>query len=464
MMKKIYLVLMMSLLIGVTACVKNVSIDSNGNVITGISNVVSSTIVSMETDNIGDASLPRVATDAQGNVIAVWEQYDGTRNSIYSNRYTAGIGWGTAELIDVDNTGNATSARVATDSQGNAIAVWRQKERTQNNIYANRYTAGTGWGTAELVDVDNTGNAMSPQVAVDAQGNAIAVWRQTDRTQNNIYANRYTAGTGWGTAELIDVDNTGNATSPQVAVDAQGNAIAVWRQTDRTQNNIYANRYTAGTGWGTAELMEIDNAGSASSPQVATDSQGNAIAVWRQKERTQNNIYANRYTAGTGWGTAELIDVDNTGNATSPQVAVDEQGNAIAVWRQTDRTQNNMYANWYTAGKGWGTAELVDVDNTGNATSPQVAVDAQGNAIAVWEQSDGTLNKIWANRYTAGTGWGTAELIDVDNTGNATSPQVAVDAQGNAIAVWRPQGNVTVVWYQSDGTRNNIYANRYGKL
>jgi lipocalin len=454
MMKKIYLVLMMSLLIGVTACVKNVSIDSNGNVITGISNVVSSTIVSLETDNIGDASLPRVATDAQGNVIAVWEQYDGTRNSIYSNRYTAGIGWGTAELIDVDNTGNATSARVATDSQGNAIAVWRQTDRTQNNIYANRYTAGTGWGTAELIDVDNTGNATSPQVAVDAQGNAIAVWRQTDRTQNNIYANRYTAGTGWGTAELMEIDNAGSASSPQVATDSQGNAIAVWRQKERTQNNIYANRYTAGTGWGTAELIDVDNTGNATSPQVAVDEQGNAIAVWRQTDRTQNNMYANWYTAGKGWGTAELVDVDNTGNATSPQVAVDAQGNAIAVWEQSDGTLNKIWANRYTAGTGWGTAELIDVDNTGNATSPQVAVDAQGNAIAVWRQTDRTQNNMYANWYTAGTGWGTAVLIETDNAETAFSPQVAMDSQGN----------VTVVWYQSDGTRNNIYANRYGKL
>lgn len=58
---------------------------------------------------------------------------------------------------------------------------------------------------------------------------------------------------------------------------------------------------------------------------------------------------------------------------------------------------------------------------------------------------------IWANRYTAGTGWGTAALIETDNAGNAYSPQIACDTAGNALAVWD----------QSDGTRLNIWANRF---
>ncbi len=47
----------------------------------------------------------------------------------------------------------------------------------------------------------------------------------------------------------------------------------------------------------------------------------------------------------------------------------------------------------------WGTAVLIETDNAGSAYSPQIAVDAGGNAWAVWEQSDGTRYSIWANRY-----------------------------------------------------------------
>ena len=108
----------------------------------------------------------------------------------------------------------------------------------------------------------------------------------------------------------------------------------------------------------------------------------------------------------------------------------------------------------------WGTAQLIETENSGNAVDPQIAIDASGNALAVWYQ-DGdataaTRYDIWANRYTASTGlWGTATLIETDNAGNALGPQIAFDASGNAIAVWQQDGDATAA------TRNDIWANRY---
>src|SRR3989344_2468605 len=69
--------------------------------------------------------------------------------------------------------------------------------------------------------------------------------------------------------------------------------------------------------------------------------------------------------------------------------------------------------------KSWQTAQLIETDNAGNASSPQIAIDGNNNAIAVWNQYDGTRENIWSNRYTASTNtWGTAELIETDNGGN----------------------------------------------
>jgi hypothetical protein len=400
----------------------------------------------IETD-ARSAGGPQLAVDPNGNAVAVWLQHDGTRYNIWSNRYVAGTGWGTAELIETDNSGDAVYPQVAVDPSGNGAAVWEQHDGTRYNIWSNRYVAGTGWGTAELVETDNTGDAGRPQVAVDPNRNAVAVWRQSDGTYN-IWSNLYVAGTGWGTAELIET-NAGHADYPQVAVDTSGNAAAVWEQHDGTRSNIWSNRYVAGTGWGTAELIEMD-AGFASSPQVAVDPNGNAVAVWYQDDGTRYNIWSNRYVAGTGWGTAELIETDNTGDARRPQVTVDPNGNAVAVWKQDDGTYN-IWSNRYVAGTGWGTAELIEMDAS-YAEDPQVAVDTSGNAVAVWWQNDGTRDNIWSNRYVAGTGWGTAELIET-NAGGARWPQVAVDTSGNTV----------VVWQQHDGIRYNIWSNRYIK-
>ena len=360
--------------------------------------------------------------------------------------------WGTAQLIETDNAGDAEFPEVAIDGSGNAIAVWRHDDGSRTNTWANRYVAGTGWGTAQLIETDNAGDIDVPQVAIDGSGNAIAVWMQVDGTLANIVANRYVAATNsWGTAQLIETNSSGHAGVAQVAVDGSGNAVAVWRQDDGIRTNIWANRYVVGSGWETAQLIETDNAGYAEVPQVAIDGSGNAIAVWMQSDGTRTNIWANRYVVGSGWGTAQLIETDNVGWANAPWVAVDDSGNAVAAWHQSDGTRTNILANRYVAGSGWGTAQLIETDNAGAASHPRVAVDSSGNAVTVWMQSDGTRTNIWANRYVVGSGWGTAQLIETDNAGDAVLPRVVVDSSGNAM----------VLWAQHDGTRYNIWANHY---
>ena len=101
----------------------------------------------------------------------------------------------------------------------------------------------------------------------------------------------------------------------------------------------------------------------------------------------------------------------------------------------------------------WGTAVLIETE-AGVAEGAQVAVDPQGNVTVVWHQFNGTHTPfdLWANRFVPGVGWGTAVLIETE-AGVAVGAQVAVD----------PQGNVTVVWGQWNDTRSNIWANRFAE-
>ena len=56
----------------------------------------------------------------------------------------------------------------------------------------------------------------------------------------------------------------------------------------------------------------------------------------------------------------------------------------------------------------------------------EVAVDASGNAIAVWRQDDGIAfnYNVWANRFVPGSGWGMAELIETIADDLNEPPQV----------------------------------------
>ena len=204
------------------------------------------------------------------------------------------------------------------------------------------------------------------------------------------------AGAAWQPFELIDADTGNNAHNPQIALDGDGNALAVWYQWDGSNWRIYANRWD-GSAWGTAELIDVGSGNSASSPQIALDGAGNALAVWQQWDGANDRIYANRWD-GSDWGTAELIDADPDNDAYNPQIALDGAGNALAVWQQWDGANDRIYANRWD-GSAWGTAELIDAGSGNSASSPQIALDGDGNALAVWEQSDGSKSRIYAALY-----------------------------------------------------------------
>ncbi|MFO1430634.1 MAG: hypothetical protein U1F76_10925 [Candidatus Competibacteraceae bacterium] len=417
---------------------------------------------SIENDN-GQNYSPQIAIAANGDAIAVWTQYDGTRNSVWANRYVASTGWETAGSIETDANSN-WELQVATDANGNAIAVWTQQQCGNDGpcrytIWADRYdVAGGSWGTAVQI---NSGDGSSyynnsPQVAMDASGNAIVVWTQYDDGNANLWTNRYVAGVGWEGAKAQT--HAGYNYNSQIAMDAKGDAIIVWMQYGI---NILAKRYVAGGDWEKTVLIESVSGYSYSNLQIAMNAGGDAIVVWGQCTDTQcnqGNIWASRYVADKDWETAMQVETANLPLQCYPdqQVAMDASGNAIVVWTQYTYTTDNgcnqpsIQANRYTAGTGWGTAAPIETDDKDN-WGPRIAMDPSGNAIAVWTQCGGEAPcNILANRYVAGTGWGTAAPIDTNDQDNYY-PQIAMAAGGDAVAVWT----------QYDGTLDNIWANAF---
>jgi hypothetical protein len=421
-----------------------VSGGNGGGIIVTPSSPTWGTAHAIETDSLVVASqAPQIAIDGAGKAIAVWARMDlYLHYTIWANRFDS-TAWGTAEVIETNEWGPVSAnPQIAMNGAGKAIAVWQRTAlNNHSNIIAN-YFDGTAWGLAEIID-DDSGRSNSPQIAMNSAGIAIAVWNQS----NHIWTNRFN-GSVWGTAEAID-SNSGWAENPQIAVDSFGKAIAVWEQPDGAYESIWANRFD-GTDWGTAEMIETNNAGHAGLPRIAMNGAGNAIVAWYQFDGARYNIWANRFNGKT-WGIAEPIGIGHPdyGSASYPQVSINNTDNAIVVWEEYDGARYNIWANRFY-GTAWGIANLIETDNSGNARNPQVAIDNSSKAMAVWEQYDGVRYNIWANRFN-GANWGIADLIEINNAGDAADPQVAIDGAGNAIAVWG----------QFDGIRYSIWANRY---
>ena len=367
----------------------------------------------------GDPRRPQVAIDQDGNIVVVWEQDDETVPSdrnIFSARYDAILGdWRGASSIE-NLPGDGVKPQIAMDAQGAALVVWQQFDGA-DSIYSNRFDPVFGWGMAQAVET-RTGSAEDPQIAIDKTGNALAVWRQKNGTYYDIFAGRLSGSVGsvWGPSFVLETQN-GDVFNPQVVVNKNGNGVAVWSQEDTTlptpsRFDIHANRFSSATlSWESSSTILDTSSAMAEHPQVAMDETGNITTVWEQFDGT-TSIYAARFTVTAGtWG--GHVNVDSlSGGAGAPQVQVDQEGNALVMWHQIDSDVNSIYFNRFTVRSdtvsvGWGNATWSGTPNpnwqvegeTGDALHPQLGIDAQGNALSVWEQFDGGISKIYSNKF-----------------------------------------------------------------
>ncbi len=131
-------------------------------------------------------------------------------------------------------------------------------------------------------------------------------------------------------------------------------------------------------------------------------------------------------------------------SAHEPRVAVDAAGDAIAVWSRSGGTNDVVQAAVKPAGEPWG--EPATLSEAGqDASEPQVAVDAAGDATVVWRRFGGSNYVVQTAVKPAREGWGKPATLSEAGQ-EASEPQVALDAADDAIAVWvRSNGSTDVV-------------------
>ncbi len=405
----------------------------------------------------------RVAMDASGNAVAVWMQIHGNAVSMWASRYAAKPGkWGsTTRLKGIAHEMDSQLAGLVMDPKGNAVALWTVSGTKGNAIWAARYAvADNKWTVKAIVE---HGDAHTPSIAMSDNGNAMAAWVQSDGKRDRIWASRQGAGNGkWGKPVPID-NGEGYVESVKIASDAKGNAIAIWQQwQDSGYFNIYANRFSAVDGrWGEVDLVGTDTGVTGGWPDVAMNADGNAIVVWEKSQALDTQIFARSFKANTAqWSNLGKFEITHSPFAL--QLAMDKKGNALVVWLTTDHQawHAGVWSNRYLSSNGgWSKATLLDENNERDAEWPQIAMDANGNALVLWDrlparnQQDDKSADILAYRYASDGASSAKNDIVVKTPASAGWPSPALSME--------PGGNAIAVWHLYDGKRSMIMANHY---
>jgi len=113
------------------------------------------------------------------------------------------------------------------------------------------------------------------------------------------------------------------------------------------------------------------------------------------------------------------------------------------LWQRFDGILSRVQARARTAaGTLSSTQTLVDTGTT-TTMRAQIAVDPQGNAVAVWEHREGTAVcclRVQARARLANGTVGLTQSLSAAGQ-DAQEPQVAVDPNGNAFSVWEEKTN-----------------------
>lgn len=399
----------------------------------------------------GGVSAPQVAVNASGAAVLLWGQDTG----LWARQYTPGSGWGGVTRVDNASGNNPQEARVAIDAAGNVMAIWAQNDENtsliRRAIWANHFHSGA-WSGARQIDT-GTEHAEHPDLGTDAIGNVIAVWSEQAGSSARILTRRFLLGDGWaGGSQTID-GGIGRAIAPRIAVAGNGTATAVWTQYDGTAYRILANRFN-GAGWSTADIVDGNNAAEHDMPQLAGDAAGNAVLVWMQRVGGMPQLAARRYSPSNGWaGPAVRVDT-GAAQPLDHRVTLNAQGQAVLLWQEGANDITSVWARHDLPGSGW-VASPVRLDTglpiTDAMNSLCLASDPAGNAIALWTyKGSGGWRDLYLNRFTAGGNWSAPALMETDDSSGLGVGQcgLGMDASGNTIAGWNQYdgGEVSRMW------------------
>lgn len=298
-------------------------------------------------------------------------------------------------------------------------------------------------------------SSRDARVAVDANGNAAAIFFWGDDTivpdnppayckldEFNQETNDCTVGSRtWIDGTMADQQDltapfSGRMGQGEVAADATGQTFAVWGGTAQwggIGGTVLRVRSEEGV-WSSAQALSPDP----SDPQVAVTDDGVAVVAWLHpvtvapfdvRYRVQARVRAANGTLSS------VQDISPAGKAAwAPDVAVNADGDAVFVWRAQLTEGSGQWIVQARARSADGTlSEIQSLSGpTVDGWDPGVLMESDGDALVIWQiyLGDGVQAR---SRAADGT-LSSVTTLSGDESGG--DPSLAMTPGGDALAVW----------------------------
>jgi hypothetical protein len=376
-----------------------------------------------------------------------------------------------ATVLSVSNPAIA----IRSNSDDRASVAWEVNKSGDTDIAGRVYQSDlTPVNNAFVANTTTTGMQVTPRVGIyPTTGHFMIVWEDQsglDGSTNGIVGQLYSkTGVTVGAEKVLNLVKTGAQKSPDITGISTNHVVVDWLGTD---GHIYSRKFdTTGNAIDDVKENQVNTTfqNDQKVPAVASTSVGTSVATWQSdgQDGSGLGVIAQRYDAtGTKVGNELVVNQTITDAQQAPQIAVDASGNFVVVWQSyiaadaSGITAEDIYFRLYAADGSPLTTELAANTKTSDSQlAPDVARLPTGQFGIVWT----TYNDPAGNSQDA-------MIRCFDSAGNAISNKAEVFANTNKtekqknvrIAASGVTGFYLVVWdsFAEDGTTPSSWAIR----
>ena len=351
---------------------------------------------------------------------------------------------------------------VAVDAMGNVVVVYAQG----NQIWANRYDAGSNvWGTPGAIDSRNVAQ-YQPQVAVDKNGIYLAVWYlPNDATNMGLWQSTSSDGIHWSASSAI---TRANAFTVSLSMNSKGAAVVAWTQ---AANNLWTAaasiRSATGASWSTPQILRPGDDDGDRNPVAAMSETGDAFVGWTQSEggtADAISVWERSYLAGA-WQPAALFETVDDGPSYGIGISANASGDAIVTWFDVvgNPATMELWSRRYTHGGSFAPElSVLQATTIDYQVSPSVTLDDSGVATSAFGVMIGSSFEVFTSQLKpTDTAWPTPTQMETDDIAADNDPDSTLGAETMPIVQHDPSGNVTLIWRKRmTGTRFDLWTRR----
>ncbi|MGJ0483769.1 MAG: hypothetical protein ACR65R_04440 [Methylomicrobium sp.] len=340
---------------------------------------------------------------------------------------------------------------VAVNASGLTVAAWDQCIYTTGGPYTIGMAVQSGgkWGAPFTIS-GTTGFSMNPRVAVGADGTMAVSWMYQDATltqQQVQVAVKRPADTTWTTTTLAQGPVGGVAVTGfvPIGIDANGNVTAAWTLWDGTRHVVQSATFLPKGGVWSAPITLSGPAEDGLYLSLAVNARGDAAVAYTISPYAAYTTgsyaeYVFRSGPNGSWTSPVVVSEvmpSSNGYITNPLVALDANGLATMAYMGygVEAARQKADGTWTLP-----QTVLQAPNQVSSYLSPDLAVDAAGNAVVVVSIFDATIGvdraSVWVARGTPDGSWTSQQRL--------TDPSVPIDAYAAQVGM-SPDGTLALV-------------------